>query len=93
MCNLMIHRAMDMLHAGDVLVVDGGGALDNALIGELIMMMAIEKGATGFIIKYVAHTRVAANGRNLHHLFTGYIVAEGGKIKLLRETFNMLALA
>jgi RraA family protein len=48
--NLMIHRAMDMLHAGDALVVDGGGALDNALIGELIMLMAIEKGATGFII-------------------------------------------
>jgi RraA family protein len=48
--NLMIHRAMDMLRIGDVLVVDGGGALDNALIGELIMLMAIEKGATGFII-------------------------------------------
>ena len=27
------------------------------------------------------------------HLFTGYLVAEAGEIKLLRETFNPLAMA
>jgi hypothetical protein len=43
--------------------------------------------------EYVAHARAAATGRMLHHLFTGYLVAEGGEIKLLRETFNPLAMA
>ena len=41
-----------------------------------------------------AHTsRAAATGRTVHHLFTGYLVAEAGEIKLLRETFNPLAMA
>ena len=43
--------------------------------------------------EYVAHTSVVTRGRELRHLFTGYVVAEGGAIKLLRETFNMSALA
>jgi len=32
-------------------------------------------------------------GRTLHQLFTGYLVAEAGEIKLLRESFNPLAMA
>ena len=43
--------------------------------------------------EYVAHARAAATGRTVHHLFTGYLVAERGQIKLLRETFNPLAMA
>jgi uncharacterized protein len=43
--------------------------------------------------EYVAHAHAAATGRMLHHLFTGYLVADGGEIKLLRETFNPLAMA
>jgi hypothetical protein len=43
--------------------------------------------------EYVAHARAAATGRTVHHLFTGYLVAEAGEIKLLRETFNPLAMA
>ena len=43
--------------------------------------------------EYVGHGRAAATGRTLHQLFTGYLVAEGGEIKLLRESFNPLAMA
>lgn len=43
--------------------------------------------------EYVAHGRAAATGRTAHHLFTGYLVAEAGKIKLLRESFNPLTMA
>ena len=43
--------------------------------------------------EYVAHARAAVTGRTAHHLFTGYLVAETGQIKLLRETFNPLAQA
>jgi len=43
--------------------------------------------------EYVAHGRAAATGRTAHHLFTGFLVAKGGEIKLLRETFNPLTMA
>jgi uncharacterized protein len=43
--------------------------------------------------EYVAHARAAATGRTLHHLFSGYIVAQAGEIKLIREMFNPLAMA
>ena len=43
--------------------------------------------------EYVGHGRAAATGRTAHHLFTGYLVAEAGKIKLLRESFNPLTMA
>ncbi|MEA3133514.1 MAG: hypothetical protein QOG17_1360 [Gammaproteobacteria bacterium] len=43
--------------------------------------------------EYVAHARAVATGRTFHNLFTGYLVAEAGEIKLLRETFNSLAMA
>jgi hypothetical protein len=43
--------------------------------------------------EYVGHGRAAATGRTLHQLFTGYLVAEAGEIKLLRESFNPLAMA
>jgi hypothetical protein len=43
--------------------------------------------------EYVAHARAAATGRRGHHLFTGYLVAKGGEIKLLRESFNPLTMA
>ena len=45
------------------------------------------------LAEYVAHGRAAATGRTAHHLFTGYVVAEGGEIKLLRESFNPLTMA
>jgi uncharacterized protein len=43
--------------------------------------------------EYVGRGRAAATGRTAHHLFTGYVVAEAGRIKLLRESFNPLTMA
>jgi hypothetical protein len=43
--------------------------------------------------EYVAHARSAATGRTLHQLFSGYVVAEAGQIKLIREMLNPLAMA
>lgn len=48
--NLMIHKALDMAEAGDVIVVDGGGDLTNALIGELMTTYARSRGVAGFVI-------------------------------------------
>ncbi|QCK84436.1 RraA family protein [Phreatobacter aquaticus] len=48
--NLMIHKAYDLLRPGDVLVVDGGGDLIQALVGEIMMTRAKVMGVAGFVI-------------------------------------------
>lgn len=48
--NLMVHKAIDMAEAGDVVVVDGGGDLTNALIGELMSAHAAKRGLAGLVI-------------------------------------------
>lgn len=48
--NLLIHKALDMLAPGHVLVVDGEGDVSRALVGEIMMSYARVKGAIGFVI-------------------------------------------
>ncbi len=48
--NLMIHKALQMVQPGDVIVVDAGGDLTNALIGELMTSFAITRQVAGFVI-------------------------------------------
>ena len=48
--NLMVHKAIDMADAGDVIVVDGGGDLTNSLLGELMAAHAERRGIGGIVI-------------------------------------------
>lgn len=48
--NQTLHRAYDLLRPGDVLVVDGGGDLIQALVGEIMMSRARAMGVAGFVI-------------------------------------------
>ena len=48
--NLMIHKALLMAEPGDVIVVDGGGDLTNALVGELMLSHAMSIGVAGVVI-------------------------------------------
>jgi RraA family protein len=48
--NLMIHKAIDIAEPGDVIVVDGGGEVTQALVGELMQMHAQMCGVAGFVI-------------------------------------------
>ena len=48
--NLMSHAALDRAQAGDVLVIDGGGDLTNALMGELMLMQAEKRGVAGVVV-------------------------------------------
>jgi regulator of RNase E activity RraA len=48
--NLMIHHALDLAQPGEVLVVDGGGAGENALVGEIMLLYAVQRGLAGFIV-------------------------------------------
>src|SRR3979411_1342455 len=48
--NLLVHKAIDTARRGDVIVVDAGGFLDNAIIGELMMARARQRGVAGLVI-------------------------------------------
>jgi len=48
--NLFIHRALDEIFPGAVIVVDGGGFDGRALIGEIMAAIARSRGAAGFVI-------------------------------------------
>jgi RraA family protein len=48
--NLLVHKAIDTARRGDVIVVDAGGFLDNAIIGELMMSRARQRGVAGMVI-------------------------------------------
>lgn len=48
--NLMLHYALDIAEPGDVVVVDAGGDLSNALIGEMMVAYAATRGVAGIVI-------------------------------------------
>lgn len=48
--NLMLHYALDIAEPGDVVVVDAGGELSNALIGEMMVAYAAKRGVAGIVI-------------------------------------------
>ncbi len=48
--NLLVHRALDTAKPGDVIVVDAGGFGDHAIIGELMMARARQRGVAGIVI-------------------------------------------
>ncbi|MBY4595775.1 RraA family protein [Ottowia caeni] len=48
--NLMIHKALQMVQPGDVLVIDGGGDVSQALVGGLIRTTCVAKSVAGLVI-------------------------------------------
>ncbi|RYJ02174.1 MAG: RraA family protein, partial [Acetobacteraceae bacterium] len=48
--NLMIHKAIALAEPGDVIVVDAGGDLTNALIGELMLAQMVKRGLGGIVL-------------------------------------------
>lgn len=48
--NLMVHKAIDIARPGDVIVVDAGGALSQAIIGEIMSNHAASRGVAGMVI-------------------------------------------
>jgi regulator of RNase E activity RraA len=48
--NLLIHKALDLLQPGDVLVVDSEGDVSRALVGEIMMTSARVRGAIAFVM-------------------------------------------
>jgi len=48
--NLMVHYALDLAEPGDVIVVDAGGDLTNAIIGEIMSAYAQSRKLAGIVI-------------------------------------------
>jgi RraA family protein len=48
--NLMVHKAIDIAEPGDIIVVDAGGDVTNAIVGEIMMRIAQKRGIAGFVI-------------------------------------------
>ena len=48
--NLAIHKALDLVQPGDVVVVDGGGEETRAVMGEIMMTIAMSRGAVGLVV-------------------------------------------
>src|SRR5207249_4090318 len=48
--NLLVHKALDSAKPGDVIVVDAGGFADHAIIVELMMSRAKQRGIAGIVI-------------------------------------------
>src|SRR5699024_11639835 len=48
--NLLLNKAIDLALPGDVVVVEGHGDLNNALIGDLMVTWAQRRGIAGVVI-------------------------------------------
>ncbi|MGZ0068117.1 ribonuclease E activity regulator RraA [Microbacterium sp. Yaish 1] len=57
--NALVKRVLATPGAGAVLVVDGGGSLESALVGDLIAASAVENGWAGVIVNGAIRDRAA----------------------------------
>lgn len=48
--NLFVHKALDLAQPGDVVVVDAGGDLTNAIVGELMSTFAASRRIAGIVV-------------------------------------------
>lgn len=48
--NLFVHKAIDTALPGDIIVVDAGGELTNAIVGEMMLTHAETRGLAGVVI-------------------------------------------
>jgi RraA family protein len=48
--NLLTYKALSMMLPGHVLVVDAGGVTSNAIVGDLLMSYAQQRGCAGFVV-------------------------------------------
>jgi RraA family protein len=61
--NLMVHKALDIAKPGDVVVVDAGGSIKNAVLGDIVSTKANHRGIAGFVVD--GYVRDAAGLRDL----------------------------
>jgi regulator of RNase E activity RraA len=60
--NLAVHVALSRAQPGEVLVIDGGGCIERALVGDLARSYAIQRGMAGFVIDGAIRDAAAFRG-------------------------------
>ena len=63
--NALVKSTLATPGAGAVLVVDGGGSLESALVGDLIAASAVANGWSGIIVHGAIRDRIAIGGLDL----------------------------
>ena len=48
--NLMVHKALDLVQPGDIMVIDAGASPMNAVLGDLITTKARHRGVSGIVV-------------------------------------------
>jgi regulator of RNase E activity RraA len=48
--NLMVHKSLDIVRPGDVVVIDASSSTMTAVLGDLISMKARHRGIAGFVV-------------------------------------------
>lgn len=86
--NLSLHRAIELASPGEILVVDGGDALDTALAGEILVYAAKLRGLGGMVIQ--GAVRDVAGIRDLGFPVFASAAAVRGPVK---ETLGALGIA
>ncbi|MDO9712791.1 RraA family protein [Paracraurococcus lichenis] len=61
--NLMIHKAIALAEPGDVIVVDAGGDLTNALMGDLMLAQMVRRGLGGVVLNGAIRDSAAIRGQ------------------------------
>ncbi|MGB6102441.1 MAG: RraA family protein [Pusillimonas sp.] len=74
--NLMVHKALSMAAPGDVIVVDAGGDLTNAIIGEIMTATAQSRGLGGIVI-HGAIRDAGSIGKNKFPVYAGGVTHRG----------------
>lgn len=74
--NLMVHKALAMAAPGDVIVVDAGGDLTNAIIGEIMTATAEARGLAGIVI-HGAIRDAGTLGKSTFPVYAGGVTHRG----------------
>lgn len=48
--NLLVHKAIDTAGPGDIIIIDAGGDITNAIMGEIMATLAKTRGIEGFVV-------------------------------------------
>lgn len=57
--NALLKQVLGTPGEGSVLVIDGGGSLESALVGDIIAMLGVDNGWAGLIVHGAVRDRVA----------------------------------
>ena len=90
--NLMVHKAIDIAEQGHVIVVDAGGDLTNAIIGEMMLSHAVKRGVAGFVINGAIRD-VAAIRKGITPVYAAGVTLRGPYKNGPGEINNTIAIA